>query len=117
MVRAVCLAAGAFLLVNGCRLGKGSPMELDVSQLPGRQDPAARFAQYYVPVEVGVTAAMPSYDLPLTLDQVSNLAKVESLYLRNAKEKEFFPDLVKVSEVMPPPTVATLLVKLQTPPE
>lgn len=62
--------------------------KLDLSPLPGNKNLAEAFVKYYKPVKEDAEVRMPSYKLPLDLKAVTNLAKIEKLYLTKKADKQ-----------------------------
>jgi len=59
----------------------------DVSPLPGERDLRDAFLKYYHPPEEDFIVEMEGYLLPLDFAQISNLQKVEGLYLKKPEER------------------------------
>ena len=84
----VCACALALAAAGVCGCATAEAQSMDVSEIPGAMNPTDRFAEYYKPVQMDIQARMPSYDLPLDLDKVTNLEKIRGLYLRDDADLE-----------------------------
>ena len=88
-----CRVGAIFLFLAVLRCLWGVPSwaigPMDASKLPGSQAPEDSFLQHYAPVKIDFTVKMPSYDLPLKKDLITNLARIESLYLKDPKDRAY----------------------------
>ena len=85
------LALANLMSVPGCMVSgaeKGAGLVLDVSALPGRRNLGEAFLKYYRPVKDDAEVRMPPYKLPLDLKTVTNLARIEKLYLARKADRQ-----------------------------